>query len=60
MLAIYQLGGERSGESASGKLQVESANLLIADVAGNGGNLAGGEAGPGTAPELRWELAQLP
>jgi hypothetical protein len=58
MVAIYQLGGARSGKSASGK-QVESVNLLIADVPGNRGNLAGGEAGPGTAPEWR-ELAQLP
>jgi len=60
MVAIYQLGGEKPGESASGKLQVESANLLMADVAGNREISPGGEAGPGTAPELCWELAQLP
>jgi len=44
MVAIYQLGEERSGESASGNLQVESANLLIADVAGNR------EISPGARP----------
>jgi outer membrane protein assembly factor BamB len=41
------------------KLEVEGVDLFCADVAGDEGDFAGGQAGPGAGAELAGELADL-